>query len=129
LLGTDSSTTDTFVNTNFSPNANGTKNLGQSALRWSHTYTANLTVTSAISTSTLSASGNVTSSGTVQGVQVVGETSGTSSSTVVMAANGGGGGNFQVRADNSNPIYMRVGGNLRQVVTTNMGGFDVLVLV
>ena len=135
LLGTDSSTTDTFVNTNFSPNASGTKNLGQSALRWSHTYTVNLTVTSAISTGTLSASstvsatGNITSSATVQGVQVVGETSSTSSSTVVLAANGGGGGNFQVRADGSNPIYMRVGGNLRQVITTNMGGFDVLVLV
>lgn len=72
---------------------------------------------------------SVTASGTVQGALVLGQTGSTSSSDVVMAANGGGGGNLQVRADGSNPIYLRVDGLLRQVNKVNMSGYDVLVLV
>jgi hypothetical protein len=103
--------TNALVGVNLVPDANSTHLNGTTGLRWAHTYTDAITVT-----------------GTATAALIFGESASTSDSTIVVAGNGGGGGNFQVRASGTNPIFMRVGGNLRRVLTTNMGGFDVLVL-
>ena len=106
LIGTDNTVTDSFIGTNFSPDETGAKDLGNVALYWRNMYGQHLF-----------------------GNRATFDQNTSNASQNVVGMNAAHGGQFLVTDNSTNPVYIRAGGNFRQVTTANIGGFDCLVLI